>query len=146
MVHLNTGWNQVGLNKPRTPALGFPVSVRGTKCTTGAADGFSHILLSMAVHPSEPWRCLGTGLMLVEGNHHAGSKCSCWCLDTVLILQQCQAVSCMACKSCNLKRLKDLAVHSMTVLVMIWGRRLWMVILYSWEVPQFVKSLEIRVV
>lgn len=43
------------------------MSVRGTKCTTEAADGFSHILLSMAVHPSEPLRCLGTGLMLVEG-------------------------------------------------------------------------------
>lgn len=105
----------MGLNKSRTPALGFSVSVRGTKCTAGAADGFSHVLLSMAL--SEPLRCLGTGLMLAEGNHHSysknppcrretmgfvpqlpvliassavyctGYKCSCWCMDRVLILQ-----------------------------------------------------------
>lgn len=62
----------MGLNKSRTPALGFSVSVRGTKCTAGAADGFSHVLLSMAL--SEPLRCLGTGLMLAEGNHHSYSK------------------------------------------------------------------------
>lgn len=103
----------------------------------------------MAVHPSEPLRCLGTGLVVVEGNHHsysknppcrremmgfvpqvpvltassavycAGCKCSCRCMDTVLTVQQCQAVSCVACKSCNLKRSKGLAVHSMTILVMV---------------------------